>query len=192
MNIFLLGVRRIRQTIFATIAMENAMKITQQLATKLLSIISLMVLHAFLGADAYAADVRVTVTNTPKVIIGNVKTNPIPVSFQQTPYQEQRDIPDARSCAPQCVVYFSPVPAGQRLVITQISAQVGAGVSTLVMEGPSATLFIPKPFPSSDYINSAVTFNYAAGQTPSARMFIPASSGESLIVTLVGYFVPTS
>lgn len=168
------------------------MQITTQRKTKLLGIIGLVVLQAFWGASAYAAaDVRVAVTNIPKVTIDNTTTNSVPVSFQQIPYQEERGISDDRSCAPQCIVYFSPVPAGQRLVITQISAQVAANINIVVMEGTPAALFVTKPFPSSDYINSAVTFNYSAEQTPSARMFIPVANGGSLIVTLVGYLVPS-
>ena len=127
---------------------------------------------------------------TQVVTIGNV---PLPVNIPLLKYQEGAGI-TSNTCAPQCILTFSPVPAGKRLVLTHISAQVADDVQIVVIERPNSggidALFVTKPYESSSYISAPVTYYYEPGETPTARMFVTVPGNNSLIVTLVGYLVP--
>ncbi len=91
----------------------------------------------------------------------------------------------------QCIITFPVVPAGQRLVVTEVMAQLGPATDTIVLEGGSATGFIPKNNPGTGYVAQPITLYYEAGSAPRARMFVPnATATTSLIVTLVGHLVP--
>ena len=124
------------------------------------------------------------------VTIGNV---PLPVNIPLLKYQETGGV-TSNTCAPQCILTFSPVPAGKRLVLTHVSAQVADDVQIVVIERPNSggidALFVTKPYESSSYISAPVTYYYEPGETPSARMFVTVPGNNSLIVTLVGYLVP--
>jgi hypothetical protein len=138
------------------------------------------------------AQARVTVTNGPSApvpVTGTVNANPAPQILN--PYQTQGAIGDSATCAPQCTITFPVVPAGKRLVITNVSAQAGANNDPMVIEGNGASYFVPKPYPAASYLNAPVTVYFEPGSTPSARFFVPnATEHTSLIVTFVGYFVP--
>ena len=127
---------------------------------------------------------------TQVVTIGNV---PLPVNIPLVKYQEGAGV-TSNTCAPQCILTFSPVPAGKRLVLTHISAQVADDVQIVVIERPNSggidALFVTKPYESSSYISAPVTYYYEPGETPTARMFVTVPGNNSLIVTLVGYLVP--
>ena len=127
---------------------------------------------------------------TQVVTIGNV---PLPVNIPLLKYQEGAGI-TSNTCAPQCILTFSPVPAGKRLVLTHVSAQVADDVEIVVIERPNSggidALFVTKPYESSSYISAPVTYYYEPGETPTARMFVTVPGNNSLIVTLVGYLVP--
>ena len=127
---------------------------------------------------------------TQVVTIGNV---PLPVNIPLLKYQEGGGV-TSNTCAPQCILTFSPVPAGKRLVLTHVSAQVADDVEIVVIERPNSggidSLYITKPYPSSNYMSAPVTYYYEPGETPTARMFVTVPGNNSLIVTLVGYLVP--
>ena len=107
------------------------------------------------------------------------------------PYQAMAAIGDSTTCpGAQCVLSFPPVPAGKRLVLTSVSAQLGPVSNELVLEGNGVSYFVSKSDPNLDYLNSQVTLYYDAGTTPTARIFAPSTTQHtSLIVTLVGYLV---
>jgi len=137
-----------------------------------------------IGSHSQAAPASQVVT------IANV---PLPVNIPLVKYQEGLGI-TSNTCAPQCILTFSPVPAGKRLVLTHVSAQVADDVQIVVIERPNSggidALFVTKPYESSSYISAPVTYYYEPGETPTARMFVTVPGNNSLIVTLVGYLVP--
>jgi len=106
-------------------------------------------------------------------------------------YQFEAAISDSTTCpGGQCILSFPKVPAGKRLVVESISAQLGPDADTLVLEGSNASYFVPKSDPNIGYLASQVTVYYDAGTTPTARIFVGNSTQHtSLIVTLVGHLV---
>ena len=107
------------------------------------------------------------------------------------PYQAMAGIADSTTCpGGQCVIDFPMVPAGKRLVITNVSAQLGPVANQLVLEGNGVSFFVPKSDPNIEYLASEVTVYFNAGETPTARIFAPdPTQHTSLIVTLVGHLV---
>ena len=145
---------------------------------------------AVLGMAATLSQAAPQPSNTP-VTVTNV---PLPVNITPVRYQESGGV-NSNECAPQCILSFATVPAGKRLVLTHVSAQVGDVAEIVVIEransGVLDSLFIPKPYPSSGYVDSQVSFYYEPGETPTARMFVTdAAARVSLIVTMVGYLIP--
>ena len=133
------------------------------------------------------------------VPVTDEKINPVnvhsAVNSSVNPYQVEQVIPDSSTCAPQCILRFTEVPQGQRLVITHVSAQLSPAISVVILEGATGTLFVAKPYRAASYLNAQTTFYYEAGQTPAARMYVPDTSDEtsghtSLIVTLIGHLIP--
>jgi hypothetical protein len=117
--------------------------------------------------------------------------NVYPAAQVLNPYQIERAAPDSAACAPQCVLTFPTVPDGKRLVITNVSAQVGTSISNFVIEGNGVAYFVPKPYPTASYLNAPVTVYFEPGSSPTARFFVQnAAEHTSLVVTFVGYFVP--
>jgi hypothetical protein len=108
------------------------------------------------------------------------------------PYQATASIPDSTTCpGAQCILSFPAVPSGKRLVITNVSAQLGPASNQLVLEGDGVTYFVPKSHPDLGYLAVPVTVYFNAGSTPTARIFAPNTDQHtSLIVTLVGHLVP--
>jgi len=108
-----------------------------------------------------------------------------------TPYQHQGGINTPQCAGNQCIITFPAVPAGKRLVLASVSAQVGISLSGLVLEGSGVTYFVPKANPSNGMIAQPITLFYSAGQQPTARVFAPPGTpSTSIIVTLVGQLVP--
>lgn len=143
-------------------------------------------------SPAMAQSSPVTVVNdamAPVPVAGTVNVNPAPQVTN--PYQVTQSIADSSACAPQCIVSFAAVPAASRLVVTNVSAQLGAGQDPLVIEGNGAAFFVPKAYPAATYLAAPVTVYFEPGSVPSARVFVPdATQRTSLIVTFVGYLVP--
>jgi hypothetical protein len=108
------------------------------------------------------------------------------------PYQATASIGDSATCPnAQCILDFPPVPDATWLVITSVSAQLGAASNQLVLEGNNTTYFVSKSHPDLGYLAVPVTVYFDAGDTPTARIFAPDTAQHvSLIVTLVGHLVP--
>ena len=116
--------------------------------------------------------------------------NPAPLS--RHPYQATADIADSATCAPQCVLDFPLVPDAKRLVITNVSAQLGTNIDSFVIEGNGGAFFVPKPYPTAGVLAAPVMVYFEAGSTPTARFFVQgASQHTSLIVTFVGFSIPS-
>ena len=143
-------------------------------------------------ASAQRMAAPVTVVNdatAPVPVSGTVNVNPGPQAT--SPYQVTQGVANSSSCAPQCIINFTAVPAGRRLVITNVSAQLGTSQENFVIEGNGAAFFVPKAYPNASYLAAPVTVYFEPGSTPTARFFVPdATQNTSLIVTLVGYLVP--
>jgi hypothetical protein len=166
-----------------------------QLATKRVGIVvRVLLIQSFwlLGTSA-------TAQPASDVPLTNGKTNPVnvhgPVSVNTTPYQVERTIANPSTCAPQCSLSYTEVPQGQRLVITHVSAQLSPAISVIILEGGNGTLFVTKPYRAASHLSAQTSFYYEAGQTPSARMYVPDIGDDivghsSLIVTLIGHLVP--
>jgi hypothetical protein len=107
------------------------------------------------------------------------------------PYQAEAAIPDSTTCpSGQCVLSFPTVPAGKRLVVESVSAQIGSDADVLVLEGGDVAYFVPKSHPNIGFLAAQVTVYYDSGSTPTARIFVGSSPQHaSLIVTLVGRLV---
>jgi hypothetical protein len=115
---------------------------------------------------------------------------PLVVTIGANPYQYVAAISSSATCpAQQCMFTFPPVPTGQRLVITHVSAQVGPADLVILENGPP--LFVPKANSSSSYLSGQVIYYINSGDIPAARIFYPnTTDNTSLIVTLSGYLVP--
>jgi hypothetical protein len=117
-------------------------------------------------------------------------TNVNPAPLIQNPYQQMASIPDSASCAPQCIAKFPVVPSGKRLVVTDVSAQMGP-LADFVIAGNGISYFIQKPYAAAEDLNTSVAVYFEAGSMPTARFFVQnASQHTSLIVTFVGYLIP--
>jgi hypothetical protein len=108
------------------------------------------------------------------------------------PYQAMASIGDSTTCpSAQCILNFPVVPAGKRLVVDSVSAQLGPASNQLVLEGNGVSYFVPKSHPDLGYLAVPVTVYFNAESTPTARIFAPDTTQHtSLIVTLVGHLVP--
>jgi len=129
-----------------------------------------------------------------EAVITNQATNPVQTrdvaGIGVNPYQHQASITDSSTCAPQCRLSFPAVPAGQRLVLTYVSAQLDA-TSFALLEGAPETLFLIKTGTTETNISQPVTFYYEAGETPVMRIFQTNSTTRAtLIGVLVGHLVP--
>ena len=113
------------------------------------------------------------------------------MSSHLDPYQAEAAIPDSTTCpGGQCILSFPTVPAGKRLVLKSVSAQLGPVANSLVLEGSGVAYFVPKSDPNIADLAAQVTLYYDAGTTPTARIFVGSSTQHtSLIVTLVGHLV---
>jgi|GEM_PF-1306905 len=143
----------------------------------------------------------VTVVNdpaSPVPVSGTVNVNPGPQVLN--PYQVTKSV-NTGTCyyAPQCIITFPTVPNGKRLVITNVSAQLGLDQDGFVIDDGSnridrPTFFIPKTYPTASNIAAPVTIYFEPTTTPTARFFVPSAGGGqsniTLIVTFVGYLVP--
>lgn len=108
----------------------------------------------------------------------------------QMPYQATEFASAAGCPKRQCVLLFPKVPAGQRLMVTAVSAQVDPSIDAIVLEGTSATYFVPTLNPRGSYVSAPVTLYYGPNTTPTARIFAGGTGNTSLLVTLVGNLVP--
>ena len=99
-----------------------------------------------------------------------------------------------------CVINFPAVPAGQRVVITQVSALLvlPTGVAPLNAELRGAGVFqflpaiaVPANFSGeSDYVvNQTVLASYDAGQVPEVAVFVPSSSAFTALASISGYMI---
>lgn len=104
------------------------------------------------------------------------------------PYQAEAVVGDSSTCPQsQCQFTFPQVPAGKRLLLTSVSAQLGPTASVIVLEGNGVSYFVTKSDPALDCLTSVVSLFYEAGSTPTARVFVPDKTEHtSLIITLVG------
>jgi hypothetical protein len=103
------------------------------------------------------------------------------------PYQAMAVVGDSATCAGgQCQFTFPTVPAGKRLLITSVSAQLGQN-NTIVLEGNGVSYFVTKTHPDLGDVTAPVSLYYEPGSTPAARVFAPDTTQHtSLIITLVG------
>jgi hypothetical protein len=103
------------------------------------------------------------------------------------PYQAQAVVGDSSKCPQsQCKFTFPKVPAGKRLLLTSVSAQLGPS-DVIVLEGNGVSYFVTKSAPALGCLTSVVSLFYEAGSTPTARVFAPDKTQHtSLIITLVG------
>jgi predicted Ser/Thr protein kinase len=117
----------------------------------------------------------------------------LPASAQALePYQATASIGNSATCPNrQCILEFSPVPAGKRLVLTSVSAQLGPAANVVVLEGnDNISYFVPVSDPNLGYLAVPVTFYYDAMTKPTARIFAPnPTQTTSLIVTIVGHLL---
>ncbi|GAA1948643.1 hypothetical protein [Microbacterium deminutum] len=104
------------------------------------------------------------------------------------PYQATDSVADSATCpGGQCEFEFPAVPAGKRLRITSVSAQLGPASGSLVLEGNGVPYFVTKSHPDLDDVTAPVRLYFEAGSIPTARVFAPDTTQHtSLIVTLVG------
>jgi hypothetical protein len=105
------------------------------------------------------------------------------------PYQAQAGIADA-STVPggQCYFNFPKVPAGKRLHLTSVSAQLGAAANDLELQSGGVSYFVTKADPAFGYLQSMVSLYLEPKSTPVAHVFVGPNYTQhtSLIVTLVG------
>ena len=76
------------------------------------------------------------------------------------PYQHSGAVNSGGCPSNQCIITFPVVPAGKRLIVTSVSAQLGPIAGPIVVEGTSASYFVPKADPSIGYIAAPVTIYF--------------------------------
>jgi hypothetical protein len=146
---------------------------------------SLPIRHTIAGLIAAQA---LYMSTSTAIAAAPTDVNPAPQI--QGPYQQTASISDSSVCAPQCTAKFPAGPSGKRLVVTNVSAQVGP-FADFVIEGNGGEYFIQKPYQTAEDLNTSVTVYFEAGVTPTARFFVQeASQHTSLIVTFTGYLIP--
>jgi hypothetical protein len=107
----------------------------------------------------------------------------------QVPYISTQGI-NAPCTNSQCIVTFPAAPAGKRLVITSVTAQLSAAISdTVLLEGNGAAVFATKSNPYSSNLTASVLDYFGSGVAPTARIYAPNAPSSSIIVTLAGYTV---
>jgi hypothetical protein len=145
-------------------------------------------LCAMLGALA----IQILCLSSPTPLAAQpVEVNPAPQI--QNPYQVTEAIGDSTTCAPQCILKFPTVPSGKRLVITNVSAQLGSSLDSFVIEGNGSEFFVQKAYPTAGNLAAPVTVYFEPSRAPTARFFVQdITQHTSLIVTFVGYLVPAS
>jgi hypothetical protein len=170
-------------------------KILQVAAKRVGIVVGILSIQALwlLGTNAFAQQASPVPVTDGKTNQVNVHS---PVNISVTPYQVEQAIADSSTCAPQCILRYTEVPQGQRLIITHVSAQLNPAISVVILEGGNGTLFVTKPYRAASHLSAQTTFYYEAGQTPSVRMYVPDTSDDtightSLIVTLIGHLVPS-
>jgi hypothetical protein len=127
---------------------------------------------------------------TPSAAQQVLNVNPAPLS--RHPYQVTQSIGDSATCAPQCILAFPTVPNGKRLVITNVSSQIGTSIASFVIEGNGGEFFVPKPYATAGVLAVPVMVYFEPGSTPTARFFVQdATQHTSLIVTFVGFLIPS-
>ncbi|QGM45820.1 hypothetical protein [Methylocystis heyeri] len=89
----------------------------------------------------------------------------------------------------QCIVTFPAAPAGKRLVVTSVTAQLSAAISDVVLlEGNGFEVFATKSSPYSNFLTANVLDYFGPGVAPTARVYSgSAPSSLSIIVTIAGY-----
>jgi hypothetical protein len=116
-------------------------------------------------------------TKNARIVLGALAIQTLCVYLGQAlaaepvnPYQHQADVSDSSTCpSQQCIFSFTPVPQGQRLVITYVSAQVGLA-DTVLLENGGTTLFVPKANSSSLFLGAQVTYYVNSGETQCANL----------------------
>lgn len=143
------------------------------LKTNLSIALALMALSAFPAAAQ-------TVRATPEWA-----TLPAP----QVPYISTQNI-NTPCVSSQCVLYFPAAPKGSRLVITSVTAQLGAAISdSLLLEGNGFQVFAIKSNPNSSGMTVSLLDYFGSGVAPSARIYAPNAPSSTIIVTIAGYTV---
>lgn len=115
----------------------------------------------------------------------------------RSPYQETKESP---SCDGSCVLQFSPVPAGKRLVLNWVNIGYIAdsadspGAASLTPGDASSTIFYFLPTSQSStaltVFNAPVTMYVNAGASPTLTVLATTSAlAKSVTGTLVGYYV---
>ena len=133
-----------------------------------------------------------TLCLSPPSALAAPPTNVNPAPQIQNPYQVTESIADSSTCAPQCIVKFPAVPNGKRLVITNVSAQLGLSLGNFVIEGNGGAFFVQKAYPNAENLSEPVTVYFEPNGAPTARFFVQDTTQHtSLIVTFVGYLVPS-
>jgi hypothetical protein len=105
------------------------------------------------------------------------------------PYQAQASVVDASTVqGGQCYFNFPQVPAGKRLRLTSVSAQLGSAANDLDLQSGGVAYFVTKADPASAFLQSKVSFYFEPKSTPVAHVFVGPNYTQhtSLIVTLVG------
>ena len=121
----------------------------------------------------------------------------------RTPYQVNQLYNPSASICPNsfyCQIAFPPVPAGKRLVVTQVSAtySLNSGATEAIVEignGLFNTMDIPTVSVGNlRYVASApITYYFEPGETP--YIFITGSSvitSNTGHASIIGYLVPSS
>ena len=128
---------------------------------------------------------------SPLAALAAPPTNINPAPLIQNPYQVTANVADSSTCAPQCIVKFQTVPKAKRLVITNVSAQLGQNLDSFVIEGNGGAFFVQKGYPTAGNLDAPIMVYFEAGSIPTARFFVQdATQHISLVVTFVGYIIP--
>jgi hypothetical protein len=107
----------------------------------------------------------------------------------QVPYISTQSI-NTPCASSQCVLNFPAAPKGSRLVITSVTAQLGAAISdSLLLEGNGFEVAAVKPNPYSSGMTVNLLDYFGSGVAPSARIFAPNAPSSTIIVTIAGYTV---
>jgi hypothetical protein len=153
------------------------------------------------GSVAIAGTPSINLTNTAATALFVRDVN----SGSQQPYQEYKPYSFSNSCGPTvCFVDFSQVPAGKRLIVTNVSGRFSLPPGVVVTEiflgdnagGSTMRQFIPVRFQGSAggrdiyAFSESVSMFSEAGHTPTLSVIVSANAGATVqYASVSGYFV---
>jgi len=124
----------------------------------------------------------------------------------RSPYSSASNFTNSSCSGVLCVIRFTPVPAGKRLVVTNLTGQINVGapgvVSFLILDAPASALsthstaLIPTTLLAGTVngsnrlgVTATLLAFFSAGDEPAASVLATTGISQEGLLTLSGYLV---